>query len=390
MQDHTGQNPPSTPPVAASRSAQPTPGAWLRLSKGDYLPAASRDDIDLIVLRQAEEVRVAPPLAGDPPPLEHYGASAVPIAHVHGATTFGPGFHVFTKRGELLRESVVRRAQGVDILADPGLATKLNSAGEVDHVVGVLGTTRANNYYHWWIDSLSRIWLVEHVLGHMGLTWLLPPRDPGFHHQTLALVGAQGRARTMGATPTRFTSVIFTPGLSYGAAQALSPLVTQFAGYLQGRIRPISPPVRRLYLSRGDARFRRVTNEGAVVRALADLGFQSVTLSSLTAREQAELFAGAEIVIGAHGAGLTNMLFAPPGTALIELFPDVGAHSSCYRHLASHLSQPYAALNCSAPQPDAGLRSDLAVDIDRLLRVVEAATACARHRHIPPGGSIDI
>ncbi len=44
-------------------------------------------------------------------------------------------------------------------------------------------------------------------------------------------------------------------------------------------------------------------------------------LESLAFTEQVELFRDAEIVVGASGSGLANLVFCSKGTKVIELFP---------------------------------------------------------------------
>ena len=78
---------------------------------------------------------------------------------------------------------------------------------------------------------------------------------------------------------------------------------------------------RRLYSSRADAKYRRIENEGELWEALRGLGFERVEAAGMAVSEQARLFAGAEVVVGAHGANLTNVVFCPTGAHVIELFP---------------------------------------------------------------------
>ena len=75
----------------------------------------------------------------------------------------------------------------------------------------------------------------------------------------------------------------------------------------------------RIYVARGAAPRRRVVNEIAVEKLLASYGFKSVNPGIMTVDEQVDLFAGASIVVGPHGAGLTNAIFMAPGSAVVEL-----------------------------------------------------------------------
>merc|ERR1712110_1132296 len=56
--------------------------------------------------------------------------------------------------------------------------------------------------------------------------------------------------------------------------------------------------------------------------------------------EQISLFRRSVAIIGLHGAGLSNIIHAPPGTAVIEL-PVHPAKLSVYNRMASALGLPY-------------------------------------------------
>jgi prepilin-type processing-associated H-X9-DG protein len=78
----------------------------------------------------------------------------------------------------------------------------------------------------------------------------------------------------------------------------------------------------RLYIDRRDSANRSLANEEAVVAALARYGFVPVRLSALSLAEQIGLFGNARVIVGPHGGGLANILFAQRGCALIELQMD--------------------------------------------------------------------
>ena len=94
----------------------------------------------------------------------------------------------------------------------------------------------------------------------------------------------------------------------------------------------------RIFISRKEN--RRVINEDELVAVLTKFGFKSIAPESLSVAEQVSLFAAAEVVIGAHGAALTNTVFCSPGTKVIEIFaPDYV--NPCYRKLSSQVSLEY-------------------------------------------------
>ena len=56
-------------------------------------------------------------------------------------------------------------------------------------------------------------------------------------------------------------------------------------------------------------------------RSLDSYQFEAVRTEKLTLKEETELFANAEVVVGAHGAGFANLLFCHPNCVMVEFFP---------------------------------------------------------------------
>ena len=85
-----------------------------------------------------------------------------------------------------------------------------------------------------------------------------------------------------------------------------------------------------------------------VTALLARHGFEKVRPEQLSLRAQIELFAGAAAVLALHGSALTNILFSPPGTPVIELqaegFNPGGVPWNWI--LASLREQPFAQVVC--------------------------------------------
>jgi len=79
------------------------------------------------------------------------------------------------------------------------------------------------------------------------------------------------------------------------------------------------PRGRRIYLSRADARWRRVANEAEVAAFLESRGFETVLLSRMEPMALVALMRAAEVVVGPSGANLGAALFCPQDAAVIEL-----------------------------------------------------------------------
>lgn len=95
-------------------------------------------------------------------------------------------------------------------------------------------------------------------------------------------------------------------------------------------------PEKRLFISRSlSPNGRQILNEAELVDAvLRPRGFEVVHLEQLPLQQQAATLAASRVVVAAHGAGLTNLLFCAPGTCVLELFSPRWVEF-CFARLAS-------------------------------------------------------
>jgi hypothetical protein len=85
------------------------------------------------------------------------------------------------------------------------------------------------------------------------------------------------------------------------------------------------------------------------------------------------LFDRAKLILGAHGAGLSNMMFAPKGTPIIELFP-CDMINLCYWHLSWILGNSHSILACSSSGTPA---HNLTVNPFELVDLTRKVLSCA-------------
>ena len=74
----------------------------------------------------------------------------------------------------------------------------------------------------------------------------------------------------------------------------------------------------RIYVSRSKSR-RPLANEQELETLLAGAGFTIIHLEELPWMEQISFFQNARLIVGPHGAGLANLVFANPGSTVVEL-----------------------------------------------------------------------
>lgn len=135
-----------------------------------------------------------------------------------------------------------------------------------------------------------------------------------------------------------------------------------------------APPRERLFVSRRDANTRRLLNEAELEAALAPFGFVSILPGEMPVREQILRFSRAEIIVGAHGAAFGNLVFATPGTRVLEINSTCKAHifdfdfiaRICKLDLVKVISDDY---DFSRPEPYQA-DTDFRVDVEEVLAML--------------------
>lgn len=120
---------------------------------------------------------------------------------------------------------------------------------------------------------------------------------------------------------------------------------------------------KRVYISRENARERRVRNEGEVIDMLAEYGFKSYRLEELRVAEQIALFSNAEIVVGPHGAGFANLIYSDD-ISVIEIFGM--KKKGTYKRIAETLGFEYRSLQFDT------VGTDILVDLSQLNEALDS------------------
>ncbi|CAB4935616.1 unannotated protein [freshwater metagenome] len=246
----------------------------------------------------------------------------------------------------------------------------------IDGSALVVGAKAADGYFHWMTEIVPRLVAGRRDDRARAMPVVMRPTGHEYQRETLRWLGVEP---TVVETPIveieRAIVPTFPIHLKRGGRYSgeLVELVREFAGTVAPRHEGETP--RRLYVSRRDARHRHVANEDEVEAALTREGFACVTLTGTPVPEQIRMFEQAEVVVAQHGAGLTNLLFARPGTRVVELYPRGFIAPSPFWMLASLAGLDYSMMVCDVV-PDSVIpgrghnNADIVVDVRALLRSV--------------------
>lgn len=97
----------------------------------------------------------------------------------------------------------------------------------------------------------------------------------------------------------------------------------------------------KIYISRRAANYRKVLNEDKVISLVKEHGFEVIEFESFSIKNQIEISAKSSTMISIHGAGLTNSIFMPRGSNIVEFRRNEIYHNQCYWHLADAIGHKY-------------------------------------------------
>jgi capsular polysaccharide biosynthesis protein len=208
----------------------------------------------------------------------------------------------------------------------------------------------SGNYFHWLTDVLPKL-LAWQKTGEACRQVLLPREllSKPYVNESLARLGFQGIGFNRPHLQVRRLIVI---GPTAPTGNFRSSLLNELRDQLRGH--GCKNSEHRLYVSRADAAKRHLVNEAQLGPILESHDIQSVQLEGRSLAEQIELFSSCRLLVGLHGAGLTNMLWMPAGGHVVEIRRRHDRHNNCYFAMASGLGHQYSYLQAE----DAGATQD--------------------------------
>ncbi len=241
----------------------------------------------------------------------------------------------------------------------------------------------ATNYYHTIHDTIHRLeglleFLPEDVI------FVVPEGLRKWQWEILSTLGIEAdRCITMPTTEILSVETLyFAP---WGAPWDFDTL----RGYEWGRQRfydryevQAKPPQKLLYISRERANWRRLTNEKEVETLLLKYGFEKCLPETMTIGEQVKLFADAKAVVSVKGAAMTNLMFCPAGTHVLEIqLSEYDPLGPCFWLMCEQMNHHYSYIVGETVKTRNSIyrgqkgqvanREDLYVSIDRLERSVQ-------------------
>ncbi len=305
-----------------------------------------------------------------------YPARTVSVYRLRDAVVAEHGL-VLDREGRIYRGSIAEH-----LPADLRRATEAARAADLPALPGTAILCKKpgmDNYGHWLLEMMPKYWLTRH---HPALLPL------NLTDATVIVHDAVNPLRQVMADSLNFFGnpmpiITYVPDMALRVADlVVIDGLTEHGGYMSplsiascnklAEAIPAGPP-QLLFVSRTGADRRNFADSVAADAVARRLGWTVVHPAQRSFRTQVALFKGAIGVAGILGAGMTNMVFARPGTLVINLAP-AAMPDNFFWFIAQLRGLQYEEYRCaqSIDQPGRDAKDcDLLMspsDLDRMLR----------------------
>tara|TARA_Y100000996_G_scaffold414650_1_gene406173 strand:+ start:83 stop:1207 length:1125 start_codon:yes stop_codon:yes gene_type:complete len=193
------------------------------------------------------------------------------------------------------------------------------------------GASGHNNYSHWLLDMLPKLKLYEEIFDFDDLEYIYLNKLNDYQKKTIDLLGLKNvkiidsnRYRHLECKELIATHhPSYFEGFILDQAQFVPKWIIE---WLRKSFLDKSEKINlgdKIFIDRSSSTFEhcQIINLDETIEFLKNQGFESVKLENLTFQQQVFLFKKAKIIVGAHGAGLSNLSFCQRNCKVIEMRP---------------------------------------------------------------------
>jgi len=224
-----------------------------------------------------------------------------------------------------------------------------------------------NNYYHWILEHLPKLRALNYYKNSAGKepAIIIPSDPPSYILQPLDLFNIDRDDCIEWDFIALDLDTLVLPAYPEANPENLHWLRTNLRQSIEEN--SLDNPPQRIYISRENAPKRRIENRSEVIEVLSDFGFEKVIAEDLSLSKQIQLFSNADVILGAHGAGLTNILWSDD-TTIFEIHNDTVRDHYCV--LSNNLGHDYVPIQGESTNPSQ-LNSNIVVETEELVNKLD-------------------
>lgn len=227
-----------------------------------------------------------------------------------------------------------------------GIKDTLRSMVRIDELLWFLDQFSTGGYYHWLTEILPRLWIANEI---QKIPMEIPTYFPAYFF-----------------TKWNFGEVLLKPFkreyYKYKPSELLKVKKLHFISQPGGPLNFQPEPLKcankvlldyyyksdftwvfdKVYISRNRGNKRLLLNEESILPILKRNGYKIIHTEQLSIADQINIFSRVKSLISIHGAGLTNMVFMPEGSKILEIRNPLPDHmNNCFLSLADTMGHNY-------------------------------------------------
>ena len=264
---------------------------------------------------------------------------------------------VFTRALDLVAASVTGHAPALVAQgrADVAAAIARGDAPVLDGTLILCKKRGVGNYAHWLLEMLPKAALARDHLALPDMRFLVAdvvgPLGRAMRDSLGWLGIAEAAIVPTGTAPVLVPRLVLIDGLTEHGGY-MSPLAVDAVRRAAAAIAPAAP--QPLYVPRLRSGPRMFADESAVIARARAAGFAAFDPGDVPIAAQVAAFGAAPRVAGVMGAGLANIVFAPPGCK-VTVFAPAAMPDTFFWFIAGLCGLRYREIRCLAAGPPTGI-----------------------------------
>lgn len=242
----------------------------------------------------------------------------------------------------------------------------------VKHIeAGIMMSGAASGEFgHWVPEFLPKLQYYERHPDFSQIPLILDEDMPQSHIDYLKCVAPDHACITLKAGEAlKCQTLIYAPTVTFFPTHLLEhslspfeigPVSPQSYEFLKRKIEAKfgtpHPQGHKIYLTRRNMSWSKLSNEAAVAEILSKRGFEIIKIEDMTFENQVKMFQQASVVVAAGGSALQNIIFSHPTTQLIVMTQNNLHNWGCFNAQVGALGYEPVFV-CGDAQGDAGTKN---------------------------------
>lgn len=253
------------------------------------------------------------------------------LAEIPSGYLYSPKFYLFDSKKRIILESLPPATREATHKLREQDSFNTSPILNINEDVLVCGVHNFDNYFHWHIDCMAGLAISKSAGVERKI---IVPRLSPWRRASLSYMGFELDRIIVGAEGTFRFNKLAWPSSLVRRGFSMSQEVADAFGRIKAGVKAAGklPAIatKKLYIGRTDTRVRQLLNEAELIAKLESLGFTIMIPGKVSYEEQIALSMSAEVIVALHGAGLTNMGFAPQECRIVEIFPETFINNGYY------------------------------------------------------------